>query len=267
MIVAMTMADLSRGEGISTLIQLSVRCAVPILFVVFATSSLRYLYPNAFTNWLLRNRKYIGLSFAAAMAWQGLFILWMTTVFTEYYVNEVYLLRDAIEGTVGYLFLAAMVVTSFRATRKHMSPKAWRRLHLSGIYFLWAYAISVYWWNLFYYAGPSLVDHLFYWMGATAFAVRVAAWKSRHSQESEARTPLALQVPGIAIAMLGALAAALGWLWREPVSAFLLAPAWSANLELWLPYWPFEPFLPLFAIAIGAWLTTQWPAADQRPHP
>jgi len=37
----------------------------------------------------------------------------------------------------------------------------------------------------------------------------------------------------------------------------LLAPAWSANLELWLPFWPFEPFLPLFIIGLGTLLLTK----------
>ena len=41
------------------------------------------------------------------------------------------------------------------------------------------------------------------------------------------------------------------------MSGFLLAPAWSANLELWLPFWPFEPFLPLFIIGLGTLLFTK----------
>jgi hypothetical protein len=41
------------------------------------------------------------------------------------------------------------------------------------------------------------------------------------------------------------------------VSGFLLTPAWSANLELWLPFWPLEPFLPLFIIGLGTLLLTR----------
>ena len=86
--------------------------------------------------WVLRNRKYFGLCFAVGMAWQALFIIWMVVVFTDYYVNEVYVPRDAIEGVVGYLFLIAMVLTTFRFGRKRISRKNWRTLHKSGIYFL-----------------------------------------------------------------------------------------------------------------------------------
>jgi len=55
----------------------------------------------------------------------------------------------------------------------------------------------------------------------------------------------------------GLLVAATGLQWQEPVTEFLTAPAWSANLELWLPYWPFEPYLSLFIIGLGTTLTTK----------
>ncbi|MEX2495905.1 MAG: hypothetical protein WD448_07450 [Woeseia sp.] len=141
-LIAAVTAELSSGEGFSSLVQFSVRCAVPLLFVVFAASSIQVLFPGSFGRWLLRNREYLGLSFAAAMAWQGIFILWLVVGHTEYYVEEVYVLRDAIEGIIGYTFRLAMNVTSFPRGRRHLNPGKWRILHLSGIYFLWAYAFS-----------------------------------------------------------------------------------------------------------------------------
>ena len=48
------------------------------------------------------------------MAWQLLFILWLVGIHTEYYVNDVYVLSDVVEGVVGYTFLIAMVLTSFK---------------------------------------------------------------------------------------------------------------------------------------------------------
>jgi RsiW-degrading membrane proteinase PrsW (M82 family) len=55
--------------------------------------------------------------------------------------------------------------------------------------------------------------------------------------------------------MLGALAlAASGHLWQPLVSATLLHAAWSSELELWLPFWPFEPFIPLLVLGVGVWV-------------
>ena len=73
-IVEMVGTDLSKGEGVSHMIGYSVSFAVPIIFLVVAISPLQKLFPGPFTNWMLRNRKYIGLCFAVAMGWQGFFI-------------------------------------------------------------------------------------------------------------------------------------------------------------------------------------------------
>ena len=132
MLWAMARTDLSGGPGVSSMIQLSVRCAVPWLYLAFAASALLKLFPGDWSRWLMRNRKFLGLCFAAAMAWQGFFILWLVTVHTDYYVDEVYVLRDAIEGVTGYLFLVAMTVTSFAPGRKLLSARQWRAASASS---------------------------------------------------------------------------------------------------------------------------------------
>ncbi|MYF51754.1 MAG: hypothetical protein F4220_16635 [Gammaproteobacteria bacterium] len=259
MIVAMTVKDLSSGPGVSSMIQLSVRCSVPWLYIAFAASSLQVLFPGHFSRWLLRNRKYIGLCFAAAMAWQGLFILWMVTVHTDYYVNEVYVLRDAIEGVVGYAFLLAMTLTSFPKGRRLLKPKQWRILHLSGIYFLWAYAFSVYWWALFYYSNPVPLDYIYYVAGLAAWVLRAAAWNrkrakaaARDSMDAVAH-PMA-RVTGIALIGIGLVAAGIGWALRGVADQYLYGYTLTEWPELYLPYWPFEPFLALAVIGIGVYL-------------
>lgn len=270
MVVAMLGVDLSTGPGVSTMIGFSVRWAVPFIFLVVAISSLQVLFPGPIPAWLLRNRKYLGLCFAVAMAWQGVFIFTMSMFFRDYYYEDIYFLRDELEGSVGYIFLVAMVLTSFRFARKHLTSKQWKLIHKSGLYFLWAYPFSVYWWNLSYYEDPQAIDYLFYWMGFLAFALRIAAWaklrrKRARSDLSGSRTPAALKVLGGAFVLSGLLAAATGLQWQKPVSEFLTAPEWSARLELWLPYWPLEPFLPLFVIGCGAMLLSMPPKQAAAP--
>jgi len=202
---------------------ISVPMCVAMIILVVAASSVQILFPGSFSVWWLRNRKYIGLCFAVAMAWQGLFIFIMSYFFHDYYYADVYFFRDEIEGSIGYIFLPAMVVTSFNFGRKYLSSKQWRLLHKSGIYFLWAYPFSVYWWNLTpYNPDPEPIDYLFYWTGFIAFALRIA-----------------------------------GLYWQEAMTAFLTATNWSANLELWIPFWPFEPYLSLLVIAFGTMLYTK----------
>lgn len=191
LVVAMARTDLTTVDAVSSMIQLSVRFAVPLLYLAFAASSLYALFPSAFSRWLRRNRSKIGLCFAVAMAWQLLFIVWMVSVYTDYYVEEVYVLSDVVEGTVGFLLLFAMVITSFKFGRSRLSPPQWSLLHTVSIYWLWAYAWSVYWWNLFYYESPEIIDYIYYWTGFLAWGLRMCAWTKTRWQQTATPIPMA----------------------------------------------------------------------------
>jgi hypothetical protein len=189
-VLTMIRVDLSGAEGVSSMIQLTVRFAVPWLYLVFAASAIQVIFPGLISRWLLRNRKYIGLCLAVAMAWQLFFILWLTGVHTDYYVNEVYVLSDVVEGVIGYALLTAMVLTSFDFGRSRLTSKQWKLPHRSGIYWLWVYAWSVYWFNLFYYEEPAVtIDYIYYWGGLLAWGLRMSAWSKKRMQQSAVQNP------------------------------------------------------------------------------
>ena len=265
MLFAMSASDLSGAYGVSSMIQLSVQCAVPWLYVAFAASSLHALFPGQFSRWLLRNRKYFGMCFAAAMAWQAFFILWMITVHTDFYVDVVYRLRSTIEGVAGYAFLLAMTVTSFPRGRRLLNARQWRLLHLTGIYVLWVYAFNAYWQLVYYYPNPDPIHYVYYWAGFAAWALRVGAWHRKRAKAAatEARQttahPLARVAAGALIGV-GVVAAAMGSAWQPTAEQVLYGYALTELPELYLPYWPFEPFLSLAVIVLGVYLLRPGPA-------
>ncbi len=255
-------SDISTPEGISYMIGYSVRWAIPFIYLVVAASSVRYLFSGPIPVWWLRNRKYIGLVFAVAMAWQALFIFILSTVYRDYYFEQVFYFRDELEGSVGYIFLVGMVITSFQFARKKVNQAQWKLIQKGGVYFLWAYAFSVYWWNLFYYPYfegfyyPETHDYLFYWSGFVVFVARIAAWGKMRYQtiekdESIHQVSAVVKLLGSLIIALGLIASATGHLWFESVSNVVSGPLWSQELTLWLPFWPFEPFMPLLIIGLA----------------
>ncbi len=175
-IAYMPTQDLSGPVGVSEMIQMTVRCSVPLLFLAFATSSMKVLFPSNVTRWLLRNRRYVGLSYAAAMGWQLFFILWMWMGHWDYYTDEVYLLEDIVFQAPGYLFIFAMTITSFLPVRRRMSSTLWRVLHKTGIYFLWFTVVSTYYYELTYYGDIQIIDYIYLAGGLLAYLMRVAAW-------------------------------------------------------------------------------------------
>ena len=260
-VLAMMRADLSSADAVSSMIQLAVRCAVPWLYLAFAASSLHVLFPCSFSRWLLRNRKIIGFCFAAAMAWQLFFILWLVGIHTDYYVNDVYVLSDVVEGVLGYAFLIAMVLTSFNFGRSRLTPKQWKLLHTSGIYWLWAYAWSVYWFNLFYYQGPAVpIDYVYYWGGFLAWGLRLCAWSKKRRGQSTTqsnaggvRKPLFL-VPGILAVVVGLIGSSFGSAWSPQVYEFLFGFKFIESIDAFMPYFPLVPFYPIFVMSFGALL-------------
>ena len=261
-LLRMAQVDKWDGESVSALIQYSVRWSVPLLYLAFAASSLHVVHPFFFSRWLMRNRKFIGLGFSFAMAWQLFFILWLVTVFKDYYVEEVYVLRDAIEGVVGYLFLFIMTVTSFSFSRRRLPPGLWALLHKAGIYFLWAYAFSVYWWALFYYPDPDYVDYIYFVTGFAAWGLRAMAWRHRRAIQSHGRTVTpAYSMPhlylGYVLVGFGVLVACLSGLWRESAETIFTGHSFTHIPDNYLPYWPFEPFYSMFIILLGIGLTLE----------
>jgi len=185
-LIAMVPVDLSSASGVSSMIQFSVRCSVPLLYLAFAASSLVVLFPGSFSRWLLRNRKYLGLAYAAAMAWQLFFILWLLIGHLTYYIEEEYSLSDLSEQVPGYILLLAMTLTSFRYWRSKISARQWRVLHKGGIYFLWGTIWSTYWYELYYYDDIQFIDYLFYWAGIASWGVRVLAWSKKQQLRATA---------------------------------------------------------------------------------
>jgi len=249
--------DLSAADAVSSMIQLAVRCAVPLVFVAFAASSMQVMFPGTFSRWLLRNRSMFGLCFAAAMGWQLLFILWLVGIHTEYYVDEVYVLSDVVEGVVGYAFLIAMTLTSFKFGRQLLTQKQWKLLHKSGIYWIWFYAWSVYWFNLFYYEGPALpIDYLYYWGGFLAMGLRICAWgKKRLSKLNAGRErKLLFLLPGFVAVLLGLASSAFGSVWSPQVYDFLFGFGLVEAIDTFMPYFPLVPFYPILLMMLGTFL-------------
>ena len=185
-LLAMTAVDLSSSLGVSSMIQFSVRLAVPWLFIAFCASSLVAVFPGEFSRWVLRNRRMFGLCFATGMAWQLFFIVWLVVGHFDYYVEEAYDYLSLLEQVPGYVLLIAMTVTSFRFGRSKLSPKQWKILHTGGIYFIWFVVWTTYWFELFYYDDIQFIDYLYYWTGFTAWAVRMAAWTLKRMRQPAA---------------------------------------------------------------------------------
>jgi DMSO/TMAO reductase YedYZ heme-binding membrane subunit len=105
-----------------------------ILFsLVFASSSLLRLLPNNFTRYLMRNRRYIGLSFALIHFTHLAFVLSNITLVA----GEGRDIGTIIPGFIAYVFITLMALTSNDVSQRKLGIRRWTLLHKVGGYYIW----------------------------------------------------------------------------------------------------------------------------------
>jgi hypothetical protein len=123
-------------EGLRIVIRATARTSVTLFGLAFVASSLHRIWPAAASRWLLRNRRYLGVSFAVSHFTHLLFIFALCGWSPAAVLREGGIVGVTLGG-LGYVFLAAMTATSFDRTAAWLGPRRWRRLHTVGAYYLW----------------------------------------------------------------------------------------------------------------------------------
>jgi DMSO/TMAO reductase YedYZ heme-binding membrane subunit len=123
-------------DGVRLVIRYTARTSLLFFCLAFSASALYRLWPSAFTRWQLRNRRYIGLSFAVSHGIHAVAIICFAAMAPADYAAATSL-SSYVFGGIGYAFIAALAATSFDRTTQAIGPRAWRILHTSGVYYLW----------------------------------------------------------------------------------------------------------------------------------
>jgi methionine sulfoxide reductase heme-binding subunit len=109
---------------------------VVLFSLAFVASSLNSLTRWRGARWLLRNRKYLGLAFAASHTVHAGFIVSYAAIApADFWAGRTPV--GLVVGTLAYLLLLAMVVTSFDGPRRRLGARAWKILHTTGMYLFW----------------------------------------------------------------------------------------------------------------------------------
>ncbi|MUL78192.1 hypothetical protein [Mycolicibacterium sp. CBMA 226] len=179
--VAVTVGGVAgANEGI----RITARTSAVLFLLAFTASSAYRLWPNDFTKWVRRNRRYLGVAFAGSHLVHAGFIIASVVLSSarfkagvERTPGGVYVL-----DTIAYGFLIAMTITSFDRIAKQMQYATWRRLHLTGSYVIWLTFFVAYWrrgitYPLFY--GPFLLIVL------AALVIRAAGKVKRKNAATE----------------------------------------------------------------------------------
>ena len=122
-------------EGVRMAIRFTARTSLLFFCLAFSAAALARLWPNAFTRWQRRNRRQLGVTFAASHVLHAAAIFAFAKMDPAGFAAATSL-ASYIFGGIGYAFILAMTATSFDATAATLGPRAWRALHLVGGYYL-----------------------------------------------------------------------------------------------------------------------------------
>lgn len=115
-------------------IRWSARFAIICFCLAFGASAFRFYYKNRISDWLIHNRRILGISFALIHLVHLLFL-----VVLHKYFDLVFTVRPMSElalGGLAYAFLVTMLLTSFAPFSKLLSTKHWIWLHTIGGYWI-----------------------------------------------------------------------------------------------------------------------------------
>jgi DMSO/TMAO reductase YedYZ heme-binding membrane subunit len=159
-------------DGLLLVLRATARTSLLLFLGVFLASTVRARWPNRATDWLLDNRRYLGVSFATSHAVHLAAIVGLTRVSAHRPSDAVLVL-----GGLGFLLILAMTATSFDSTASLLGARRWKRLHTVGIYYLWAIFLLTYLGNAA--KDPKAVISVALLLGALAF--RIACRRSPHA--------------------------------------------------------------------------------------
>jgi hypothetical protein len=122
--------------GVRMVIRFTARTSLLFFCLAFSAAALARLWPHAATRWQRRNRRTLGVTFAASHAIHAIAIACFAAMAPADYMAATSA-ASYIFGGIGYAFIVAMTATSFDRSAALIGPRAWRILHLSGGYYLW----------------------------------------------------------------------------------------------------------------------------------
>jgi hypothetical protein len=138
LMIAVLLAVAGTDEaGIRLVIRATARTSVVLFTAAFVASALDRAWRGPVSRWMLGNRRQLGVSFAVSHLAHLLAILALAG-WSPARAYAAAGLPVLVLGGTAYLFVIAMVATSFDRTAAWLGPRAWGRLHGTGVWVIWA---------------------------------------------------------------------------------------------------------------------------------
>lgn len=179
--VAMFVAFGPEEAGLRALVRQTARISFALFLLAYCAAPLRRLWPTSVSRWMLRNRRYLGVSFAWAHGLHALAIGMLAILLGDAFETSP---ATLVGGGTAYALIAGMAITSTDRTARWLSPRNWGRLHRAGLHAAWlVFAVS--------WSSRLGTSGLYLALSITTFAaalLRAAAFRSRSASPAVVAT-------------------------------------------------------------------------------
>src|SRR5215472_867937 len=100
------------AEGVRMVIRFTARTSLLFFCLAFSAAALARVWPNGWTRWQRRNRRQLGVTFAASHALHALAIIAFARMDSAGFAATTNL-ASYVVGSIGYAVIIAMAATSF----------------------------------------------------------------------------------------------------------------------------------------------------------
>jgi DMSO/TMAO reductase YedYZ heme-binding membrane subunit len=123
-------------EGIRLVVRHTAKGALLFFVAAFSASSLQTLWPSAASRYALKNRRWLGLSFALTHLVHLGALVALGIAYPDPFVGGLSPVT-LVGGGIAYLFLVLMAATSWNGAVRRLGPTRWRLLHTVGSWYIW----------------------------------------------------------------------------------------------------------------------------------
>jgi methionine sulfoxide reductase heme-binding subunit len=122
-------------QALQYTVRATARTSFLLFLAVFTASSLLKLLPSALTKALTRERRFIGLSFAYSQFLHAVVLAaYIITAPAAFWTGRT--AATNVPGSIGYLMIVLLTVTSFTAPARLIGRKNWKVLHRTGVWII-----------------------------------------------------------------------------------------------------------------------------------
>jgi DMSO/TMAO reductase YedYZ heme-binding membrane subunit len=116
-------------------VRATARTSFVLFLAVFTAASFARLLPSPLTRALAKERRYIGLSFAYSHLLHAVALaIYIHTAPGAFWTGRT--AATNIPGSIGYLMILLLTVTSFTASARLLGPNNWKKLHRTGVWII-----------------------------------------------------------------------------------------------------------------------------------